>query len=108
MSMFSKALRTEVINGRVYVDLEQLTQMLFDVTNETTKEATKVRDPALGIMALGLSHFGKALDGTLTLQEEAHGLRDQPQRCGVSKPHPTHLIMRNRKTVRCPGVDETG
>lgn len=104
--MFSKALRTEVIDGRVYVDLEQLAQLIFDTSNESTVVATRTKDPALGIMALGIAQLGKALDGALTLQQESHGLMEPPRQCGVSKPHPEHLRMQGRKKVRCPGVDE--
>lgn len=105
---FSKALRTKLVDGVVYVDLEQLTQLVFDVANETTITATQMRDPALGIMALGVTTIGKGMDEALTLHKEAHGLMDQPKPCSVSKPHPGHVRLLNRKPVRCPGVDDNG
>jgi len=74
LPMFNEALRTEVIDGKVYVDLDQLAQLIFDVSNESTVAATQMRDPALGIMALGVMTVGQALDGVLELQKEAHGL----------------------------------
>jgi hypothetical protein len=76
--MFSKALRTRVIDGRVFVDLEQLVELIFDVSTQTSLVATNTSDPALGIMTLGVSHLGQALEGTLTLQKQAHGLGVQP------------------------------
>ena len=93
--LFSEALKTEVINGRVFIDL---------VSNETTIAATEVRDPALGVMAMGVGHIGKALDGSLELHKEAHGLQAPAKICGRSEPHPEHHRMVQRKVVRCPGV----
>lgn len=102
--LFSEALKTEVINGRVFIDLEQLVELIYNVSNETTIAATEVRDPALGVMAMGVGHIGKALDGSLELHKEAHGLQAPAKICGRSEPHPEHHRMVQRKVVRCPGV----
>lgn len=72
--MFAKALRTKVIDGRVFVDLEQLVELIFDVSTQTSLVATNTNDPALGIMTLGVSHIGQGLEGALTLQKKAYGL----------------------------------
>jgi len=106
LPMFTKALETKVIEERVFVDLEHLVQLLFDISNETSIAATKNRDPALGAMTLGVTTIGQALDGALTAHKEANGLTEQPKPCGVSRPHPSHLRMLDRKRVRCPGVDQ--
>ncbi|XAO35389.1 hypothetical protein SEA_FRANCOB_225 [Streptomyces phage Francob] len=70
----SKALRTEVVDGRVYFDLEQLLEIMYDVCNKTSVLATKMLDPALGTMTLGVAQMCKALDDVLTVQKAAYGL----------------------------------
>lgn len=102
--MLNNMLRTEIIDGRVYVDLEQLVQFIFDVSNESMVTATRTWDPALGAMTLGVSHVGKALEGVLTVQKEAAGLTDQGSPCGLSVPHAEHGWLKARKTQRCPGL----
>lgn len=104
LPMFSKALRTEVIDGKVYVDLEQLTQLIFDISNETTLVATETGDAALGVMSLGVTHIGSALDGALALHQKAAGLTDQPKPCSLTAPHTAHAWLKGRKSVRCDGV----
>jgi hypothetical protein len=106
LPMFSKALKTEVIDGKVYVDLDQLVQLIFEVTNESTIVATQLRDPALGVMAAGVGAIGQALEGVLQLKKQAHGVYPRSQPCSVSKPHPEHSRMVSRKLVHCPGIAE--
>lgn len=106
MPMFSKALETKVIDGRVYVDLEQLTQLIFDIANQSAIAAAQMRDPALGVMTLGVSHIGKALDGALELKREAAGLSDDHKPCGRSRAHSAHNWMQSRRMYRCKGVDQ--
>ncbi|AZU97265.1 hypothetical protein SEA_EMMA1919_223 [Streptomyces phage Emma1919] len=69
-----KALRTKVVDGRVYFDLEQLLEIMYDVCNKTSVLATELRDPALATMTLGVANMCKALDDVLTVQKAAHGL----------------------------------
>jgi hypothetical protein len=105
LPMFSKALETKVIDGKVYVDLEHLVQLIFDISNESSVVATQLRDPALGIMTLGVSSIGKALDGALALQKESAGLGPQHEPCSRSDDHPAHNWMKQRKVYRCKGID---
>jgi hypothetical protein len=104
LPMFSEAMKTEVIDGRIYVDLEKLVELIFNVSNESTILATEMNEPALGVLALGVAHIGKALDSVLELQKEALGQTPKRYRCGLSKSHPEHSMMVGRKVVRCEGV----
>ncbi|WNN94779.1 hypothetical protein SEA_PHREDRICK_225 [Streptomyces phage Phredrick] len=72
-----KALRTKVVDGRVYFDLEQLLEIMYDVCNKTSVLATQLMDPALGTMTLGVANMCKALDDVLTVHKAAHGLLGQ-------------------------------
>ncbi|AXH68899.1 hypothetical protein SEA_COMRADE_217 [Streptomyces phage Comrade] len=74
MINLSKAMRTEVVDGRIYFDLEQLLGIMYDVCNKSAVMATDHQDPVLGTMTLGVANMCKALDDVLTLQKEAHGL----------------------------------
>ncbi|QNN99289.1 hypothetical protein SEA_FAUST_217 [Streptomyces phage Faust] len=106
LPMFSKALETKVIDGKVYVDLEKLTQLIFDISNETSVAATQLRDPALGIMTIGVSAIGQALDAALEARRESAGLTDQYQPCSRVESHPAHNWMKQRKVYRCKGIDQ--
>lgn len=106
LPMFNEALRTEVIDGKVYVDLEQLVQLIFDVANESTIVATRTHDPGLGVITLGVAHLGKALDGLLEVQKEAAGLSPDGEQCSRSESHRAHSWLKNRKVRRCSGVAE--
>jgi hypothetical protein len=72
-----KALRTNVVDGRVYFDLEQLLEIMYDVCNKTAVLATELRDPALATMTLGVANMCKALDDVLTVHKAAQGHPDQ-------------------------------
>jgi hypothetical protein len=106
LPMLNEALRTEVIDGKVYVDLEQLVQLIFDVANESTIVATRTHDPGLGVLALGVSHLGQALDGLLETQKEAAGLRPDGEQCSRLESHRAHPFLKNRKKQWCSGVAE--
>jgi len=79
MMGLSKALRTKEVDGRVYFDLEQLLEIMYTVCNETSVLATKMHDPALGTMTLGVAQMCKALDDVLTVHKAAYGLRGQTE-----------------------------
>ena len=81
----SKALRTEIVDGRVYFDLEQLLEIMYDVCNKTSVLATKMLDPALGTMTLGVAQMCKALDDVLTVHKAAHGLTEQTKAARASQ-----------------------
>ncbi|WMI33825.1 hypothetical protein SEA_PATELGO_223 [Streptomyces phage Patelgo] len=100
----SKVLGTKLVDGRVYFDLEQLLSIMYDSVNSMAELATKIHDPVLGTMNLGVANMCKALDSVLTLQKEAHGVWDQPKPCGGTQPHTEHLRSVGSRIVRCPGV----
>lgn len=106
LPMFSKALETKVIDGKVYVDLEHLVQLIFDISNESSVAATQMRDPALGVMTLGVATLGQALDGALELQKELAGLTPKTLPCSLSVPHVAHNWIKARKAYRCRGIDQ--
>lgn len=75
MMGLSKALRTKEIDGRVYFDLEQVLEIMYTVCNETSVLATKMHDPVLGTMTLGVANMCKSLDDVLTVHKAAYGLK---------------------------------
>lgn len=76
-ALLNEALRTKVIDNAVYVDMDQLVQLIFDIANESALAASRLNDPGLGVMTLGVSHLGKALDAVLELQKEALAKKGQ-------------------------------
>lgn len=104
MLNLSKALKAEEVSGRIYVDLEQLLEMMYEASNNSSVAATEAKDPALGLMVMGMATLCNSLDAVLTAKKLEHGLTDQPHRCGSSEEHKRHMIMRQRKIYWCPGV----
>ncbi|UUG69513.1 hypothetical protein SEA_SHAM_212 [Streptomyces phage Sham] len=106
LPMFTKVLETKVIDGKVFVDLEHLVQLIFDIANESSIAATQTRDPALGVMTVGVATLGQALDGALEARKDAAGLTDRYKPCSRSENHPGHNWMLGRKVYRCKGIDQ--
>lgn len=106
LPMFSKALGTRVIDGKVFVDLERLVELVFDISNATSQVATRNHDASLGVMTLGVAHVGKALEAALEAQKDAAGLTDRHKQCSRSEIHPAHNWFLKRKLHRCRGVDQ--
>lgn len=106
LPMFTKALETKVIDGRVYVDLDHLVQLIFDISNESSVAATQMRDPALGVMTLGVATVGQALEGALEARKEAAGLTAKTEPCSLSVPHAGHNWIKARKVYHCKGIDQ--
>lgn len=107
MPNLSQALRTTVVDGRIYFDLEQMLDIMFKTANEASIMSTEMKDPALGIATLGMVNMCNALDAVLTVQKNAYGLQDRNRPCNVSKVHPRHRRMVGRQLYWCPGVAET-
>lgn len=108
MPKLSQAVRTTIVDGRVYFDLEQMLDIMFDAANASSHVATVARDPALGVMTMGMVNMCRALEAVLTHHKEAGGLIDRKPLCSVQREHPSHNMMIGRKMVRCPGLAETG
>ncbi|QWT30082.1 hypothetical protein SEA_TUNATARTARE_220 [Streptomyces phage TunaTartare] len=106
LPMFTKVLETKVIDGKVFVDLEHLVQLIFDISNESSIAATQTRDPALGVMTVGVATLGQALDAALEARKEAAGLTDRYKACSRSEDHPAHNWILARKVYRCKGIDQ--
>lgn len=104
MTAFNANLRTKVIDGRIYVDMEQLVELIFDISNQSAVAATEMRDPALGVMTLGVAELGKALDGALEAKQGAAGLGPDSKDCSRSQRHPAHRWILGRQAYRCKGV----
>lgn len=80
MPNLSQAMRVAEINGKVYFDLEQLLEMMYEVVNISHITATEAKDPALGIMTTGMQTLCQALDAVLTAQKVALRLDGQTGR----------------------------
>lgn len=104
MPNLSQAMRIVEVDGRVYFDLEQLLEMMYEVVNNSSIVATEAKDPALGIMTAGMQTLCQALDAVLTAQKVALGLDDPVARCRLSKSHAEHKWMFARKAYKCLGV----
>jgi len=73
----NEQLNYQVIDGRVYVDFEQLLTLMYDVVVQGHLMATRMADPALGVMVMGQEATGKALEAVLTELKRRAGLVDQ-------------------------------
>ncbi len=98
-------LRTQVVDGAVYFDLEQFLELMYQSAMNISVIATDTKDPALGIMNTGIVALCQSLDAVLTAKKDEHGLSDD-RRCSTPGQHQRHKIMRERKLYWCSGLPE--
>ena len=104
MPYLSGALDVREIDGKLFFDLEQLLDLMYRAANESSVASTKMRDPALGIMTIGMVGLCKALDDVLAAHQEQLEGKLQKRPCSLSVDHPTHRTMFARKVYQCPGL----
>ncbi len=67
-------LNPKVIDGRVYIDLDSLCEVLFTHCTTASQLANDMGDPMLGLMVVGQTHLTQALDDVLGAEQAKHGL----------------------------------
>jgi hypothetical protein len=67
-------LNPKVIDGRVYVDLDALCEVLFQHCTTASQLANDSADPMLGLMVMGQTVLAQALDDALGAEQAKHGL----------------------------------
>jgi hypothetical protein len=72
----------KVEDGRVYVDLDALCEILFNHCTTASQLANDMGDPMLGLMVMGQTVLTQALDDVLGAVQAKHGLEvtGTPQR----------------------------
>ncbi len=72
----------KVIDGKVYIDLDALCDVLFSHCTTTSQLANDLGDPMLGLMVMGQTVLTQALDDTLGAVQASNGLEvtGTPQR----------------------------
>lgn len=67
-------LNPKVIDGRVYVDLDSLCDVLFAHCTTASTLANDMGDPMLGLMVMGQTVLTQALDDVLGAVQASNGL----------------------------------
>lgn len=77
-----KQLDPKVIDGRIYVDLDALLDVLFKSCELSAQKASEAQDIPLGVMVTGQTVLVQALDDALGAFQAEHGLEvtGTPQR----------------------------
>jgi hypothetical protein len=63
-----------VVNDRIYVDFDSLLAVMYTSVVEGNVMATKMADPAMGVMVQGMASLCKAMEGTLAELRARAGL----------------------------------
>lgn len=67
-------LNPTVIDGKVYIDLDSLCEVLFTHCTSASELANVTGDPLMGIMVMGQTVLAQALDDALGAVQAQHGL----------------------------------